>query len=231
LPNSINKKNKRNLALISIIPVIIIILFFLHKFTNNKKDINNLENLNKHQIVQPTFFPQDIGSNLFVRKTISDINNTVPLADSIFFYTVNIFNDKFPILNGRTTIANQYMDIHFNIENQMNKTLYFSSLKINVLHTYDAVSEQAEYNMYEVRTAEIRFELILNEKNMYGFTVEKEKLKSGEAIFCRMRVTGSESSTNLIYRLQIIADLVDTKGKHYQAVSDKNYLIGFVPEN
>jgi len=135
------------------------------------------------------------------------------------------------VLNGRTTIANEYMDIHFNLENLKNKTLYFSNLKIKIINTYDAKGEKAQYNMYESRSAEIKFELILDDKNTQGFTVDKEELKHGEALFCKMRVKGSEISNNLIYRFQIVADFVDTKGKHYQAVSDKNYLIGFVSEN
>jgi len=145
------------------------------------------------------------------------------------------FNDEikthFNVLNGRTTIANEYMDIHFNIENLKNKTLYFSNLKIKIIDTHDAKVEKAKYNMYEIRSSEVIFEIILDDKNMKGCSANKEELKNGEALFCKLRIKGSEFCNNLIYELQIIADFSDIKGNHYQGVSDKNYFIGFVAEN
>ncbi len=132
------------------------------------------------------------------------------------------------ILNGRTTIANQMMEIHFNISNNTDKNLYFSNLKVSVLKTFDAEAEKAEYNLYQSRTAEEVFNIVLSDKNMYGFTVSKKEIKPNEAIFCRCKITGDDKCNGLIYKIKIVADFVDANGKHFQTKSDKNYLIGFL---
>ncbi len=133
-----------------------------------------------------------------------------------------------PILNGRTTIANQMMEIHFNIANNTDKNLFFANLEVKVVKTFDAKAEQAEYNLYQSRNFEEVFDITLSDKNLYGFTVSKQKVKPHEAIFCKCIITGDDKCNDLIYKIQIIADFVDVQGKHYTVVSDKNYLIGFV---
>ncbi len=133
-----------------------------------------------------------------------------------------------PILNGRATIANQMMEIHFNIANNTDKNLFFANLEVQVVNTFDAKAEQAKYNLYQSRNLEEVFDLTLSDKNLYGFTVSKQEVKPNEAIFCKCIITGDDKCKDLIYKIQIIADLVDIQGKHYPVISDKNYLIGFV---
>ncbi len=135
----------------------------------------------------------------------------------------------YPILKGRTTIANEMMDLHFNIENNYNSDLYCSSLTIEIIDTYDTKAENAKYNLYTTRSSEeIKFELLLDGKNTYGFTVNKEKVDAGGGVlFCKMRIKGSEKCENLIYRFKIKVSMVDSKGNHFSVNSDKTYLIAF----
>lgn len=134
----------------------------------------------------------------------------------------------YPILKGRTTLANQLMDIHFNINNRTGENLVFSSFLIKILNTYDANTEKAQYNLYTERSEEIRFEVVLTNRNIYSYTTDKKRIENNESLFCRLRIKGDTNCMNLIYKFRIICDLIDANGRHYTIQSDKDYFIGFV---
>lgn len=133
----------------------------------------------------------------------------------------------YPQLNDVKTIANEQMDIHFNFENKFDFPIEFSSLKLVVTNTYDAKAEKASYNLYRARAEEQYYDVQLGQQNMYGFTVSKANITPGQALFCRLRVSGQPEAQNIIYKFSIIADFTDNAGKHYRTVSDKYFLIGF----
>ncbi len=135
---------------------------------------------------------------------------------------------KYPILRGRTTIANRKMEIHFSITNNTNKNLYFANFMVSVLRTYDAKVEKAEYNLYQSRAAEQLLTINLCDENTYRFAVKKQEVKPNKAIFCKCEITGDDRCQGLIYRIKMVADFVDANGKHDTIRSDKDYFIGFV---
>lgn len=134
------------------------------------------------------------------------------------------------MLNGQSTLANQSMDIHFNIENRTDKKLVFSAFKLKITDSYSAKTEQAAYNLYQARGDEPYFEILLDGKNIYPYTTNKETIARGESLFCRLRVKTGENCTERICRFKIVCDLVDTRGNHYRVESDKNYFIAHVEQ-
>lgn len=138
---------------------------------------------------------------------------------------------QYPMLNGQTTLANQSMDIYFNVYNQMNIELFFSSFKLKIINSFDAESEQAAYNLYTDRSNKPFFEININcDKNTYPYTTTKTNVSQGKPLTCRLRVNANEKCKNRILQFKLVCDLIDAQANHYTIESDKSYFIAFVED-
>ncbi len=134
----------------------------------------------------------------------------------------------FPTQKGSINIANQKMDIDFNIENINRKNLYFSGYVIKIIDIFDAKANKAEYNLYKSLSHEMKLSQVdfSEDKKDYLFKTDKELIKSGNVLFCKIPISvNNRAFNNKILEFEIIVDLVDKRGKHHKIKSDKTYFI------
>ncbi len=133
----------------------------------------------------------------------------------------------YPVQSGKVTLANQNMYIKFDIQNRLGKKLRFTNFKISVEKTYDVKAENAKYNLYENRGIDKLLKITLSNNKNYLRGTDNKEIKDGENLLCHLYIDGDNFCNDLIYKFNIVCELIDSDSKLYTIKSDKSYFLGF----
>ncbi len=234
----------------------LLILFFTYSIVNNIYNQNINKNsvipkyvgseifVNNSGDNEPAVHPDSVGLLFAEYHTVNIFNDKFIFTNNKWKFVTDPngedMNSKYgtpynetitelsPTQTGSINIANQKIDINFNIENTNKKNLYFSGYVIKIISTFDAKANKAEYNLYKSMSHEMKLSQVefLDDKKAYSFQTDKELIKSGNVVFCKIPISiATHSYRNKILEFEIIIDLVDKKSNHYEIKSDKTYFI------
>ena len=214
-------------------------------FAGSAVSLNVLENdeqINENQI------PPPLDSSLIVRNlqyaTVSIYNDQYLYSLRPWSFEVdgngedmnskwgNPYNsdiaDLYPTLRNTITLANNVMELSFNISNRNNLSLFFHAIKLKIVERIRITPDHTSYNIYSFRNtlSDIILGVSLCDNDLYGIETNHNEIAANKAQFCKLRVHNSSENENTICKFRISVDLVDAAGNHYIVESNKDYFLG-----
>jgi len=140
----------------------------------------------------------------------------------------NLVHNAFPIIKGKTTIANNNMDLKFAIKNINKYTVYIDATVLQIDTLFALKPEKLQHNFYLSKGADIHIQFKIDGVSQhYDYQTDHLPVKPNEIQYFKLKIGGNERCLGSVYRFKINVNLIDDKFKKYTIPSDKMYYIGF----
>lgn len=134
-----------------------------------------------------------------------------------------------PVDNDFATLANEYIWIRFDLQNDTDFPLYVDNLKVKVIAVHNINSKTMHYNVWMPELTELKHKITLKDKiETYPIATFVE-IPAQKSQHFSLEVKGEKSCYQKIYKFRVFASCNDGKGNRKTIQSDKDYFVGFLP--